>query len=135
MLPIFKSVTYLLSLKSHKLFTFVFYVQIQIHPGHYGPHSGNNVCSKIAIIQNFIGANQMTCNRIFSLLTYIFLMSMDYQRSKYLFGNKFWVLGGLLVTLESLKSVRALSAPTQVITSFQSSGGIGLIHMNLIQRP
>ena len=51
---------------------------------------------------------------------------MDYQRSKYLFRNKFWVLGGLLVTLESLKSVRALSAPTQVITSFQSSGGIGL---------
>ena len=31
-----------------------------------------------------------------------------------------------MATLESLKSVRALSAPTQVITSFQSSGGIGL---------
>ena len=56
----------------------------------------------------------------------LFGVSMDYQRSKYLFGNKFWILGGLLVTLESLKSVRALSAPTQVITSFQSSGGIGL---------
>ena len=38
----------------------------------------------------------------------------------------FWALTGLLVILESLKSVRAIMAPTQVITSFQSSGGIGL---------
>ena len=55
---------------------------------------------------------------------------MESQRSKHLFGSKFWVLGGLLVTLESLKSVRAIMAPTQVITSFQSSGGIGLIGFN-----
>ena len=32
-----------------------------------------------------------------------------------------------MVNLESLKSVRAQKAPPQVITSFQSSGGIGLI--------
>ena len=31
-----------------------------------------------------------------------------------------------MVNLESLKSVRAQKAPPQVITSFQSSGGIGL---------
>ena len=32
-----------------------------------------------------------------------------------------------MVNLESLKSVRAQKAPPQVITSFQSSGGIGLM--------
>ena len=54
------------------------------------------------------------------LLAYATLLGMCH------FENKLWVLGGLLVTLEGLKSVWAIMAPSQVIMSFQSSGGIGL---------
>ena len=38
----------------------------------------------------------------------------------------FRALTGLLVILESLKPVRAIIAPTQLVTSFQSPVGIGL---------
>ena len=38
----------------------------------------------------------------------------------------FWALTGLLVILESLKSVQAIMAP-QLVTSFQSPVGIGLM--------
>ena len=41
----------------------------------------------------------------------------------------FWALTSLLVIPESLKSVRAIMAPPQLVTSFQSPVGIGLINV------
>ena len=41
----------------------------------------------------------------------LFWVSMESQRSKYLSGNKFRVVGGLWVNLWRLKSTRAIMAP------------------------
>ena len=46
----------------------------------------------------------------------LFLVSMESQRSKYLFGNQFWAPRGNLVHLYGLKSMRAIMAPPRVIT-------------------
>ena len=46
------------------------------------------------------------------------MVSMETQRSNYSFESKLWALAGILVILESLKSV--------LVTSFQSPVGIGL---------
>ena len=56
----------------------------------------------------------------------LFLVSMDSQRSKELDGSQFWALECLLTASGWLESIRAIMAPTRVITSFQSSCEIGL---------
>ena len=56
----------------------------------------------------------------------LFLVSMDSKRSKYLDGSQFWALECLLTGSGWLESIRAIMAPTRVVTLFQSSCEIGL---------
>ena len=56
----------------------------------------------------------------------LFLVSVDSQRPKYLFEIKFEVIRRLWITFKSLDSVWGHNGPPQLVTSFQSSVGIGL---------
>ena len=56
----------------------------------------------------------------------LFLVSMESQRSKYLFGTQFWAPRGNLVHLYGLKSIRAIMAPPVQQRMFQTPSRIGL---------